>query len=77
MSDGDYRPFGGGDIADDAVAWRIDFHRGLVGFNLKEQCAFPDGIAFLHMPFGNLAGGHVHVDLGQYDLDRHGTRSCP
>ncbi len=64
--------FSGGDVADDAVAGGIDFHRGLVSLNLEKQTALLDGIAFLHMPLGNFAGGHVHIDLGQYDFDRHG-----
>src|SRR5690606_8380244 len=63
-----------GDVADHAAGRRVDFHRGLVGLYLEKHIALPDRCALLDEPAGDLAGRHVHVDLGQYHLDRHQRR---
>jgi hypothetical protein len=61
------------DIADDAIAGASISIAALSVSISKSKPAFLTVIAFLHMPLGDLAGGHVHIDFGQYDFDRHGS----
>ena len=50
--------FGHQDLADDAFVDGFEFHGGLVCFDLGQQVAGGDGVAFLDQPFGQ--GAFLH-----------------
>jgi hypothetical protein len=51
-------PFGHHDLTDGPLFDSLDFHRRLVGFDLRDDIAGGDLVAFLDMPFGERAFGH-------------------
>ena len=52
------RSFGDKKLFDGSFIDRFKFHGGFVGFDLGENVARSDAIAFLHVPFGELALFH-------------------
>jgi len=52
------RALGDQDLAERAFIGRLDFHRRLVGFDLGDDIAGLDGLAFLFQPLGKVALFH-------------------
>src|SRR6218665_841451 len=46
-------------------------HRRLVGLDVEQPLALAHLIAVLHVPAGDFALGHIHVDTGQDDFGGH------
>ncbi len=60
------------DLAEGALVGGLDFHCGLVGFNLGDHVAGLDGFAFLLQPFGKVALLHGRRECWHQNLNRHG-----
>jgi hypothetical protein len=65
--------FGDEELVDRPILGRLDFHGGLVGLDLGEDVAASDLIAFLDVPFGELALLHGGRELWHEDLRGHGS----
>ena len=71
MAHGHIGAFAGGDIRQKAVAMRLDFHRGLVGFDLEQHFALGDGIARLLVPRDDQPGFLRHAKRRHDHVKRH------
>ena len=63
------------DLAERAFVDRLDFHGGLVGFDLGDHVAGFNGVAFLLQPFGEVALLHRRRQSGHQDRGWHGGNS--
>jgi hypothetical protein len=63
--------FGNEYLADNAFIDGLEFHRGLVGFDLGQEGAGLDDVAFLDQPFGQLALLHGGRQGGHENLGAH------
>ena len=68
-------PFGNQDLAQCPLVHGLDFHGRLVGFDLGQDVAAGDGVAFAFKPFGDLAFGHGRRQRRHQDLRGHVTPS--
>src|SRR6218665_2313048 len=59
------------DAVDHAARRSLHLHRRLVGLDVEQHLALAHMIAVLHVPAGDFALGHIHVDTGQDDFGGH------
>ena len=67
--------FGHQNLGDGALVHRLEFHRRLVGFDFRQHVARFNGVAFLHVPLGELALLHGGRQRGHENLNGHGGAS--
>ena len=63
--------FGNHDLANGPFIDRFEFHRRLIGFDLGQDVAGLDRVAFLDQPLGELAFFHCRRKRGHLDFDCH------